>query len=320
MKLQKETIMKREDPAAEILEPLLNQSRETKDDLTALRKIEKSGNSEAFREAIANLDRKTKHRGLERTKGLDQKLINQKAFMRAAASGATQDAMRTVPRLASSSLLAELFQTQAVRCDCVVPFTWMGLNAYGNMTGPDRNDVFQGILGANREYTGEYTVTNPGDTEGKGRVPLNGQLHMSFEATIPQGGRWCLLMPAGNLWVRGHSKVVGQGNSTTSYDAKVWIDYYQLLIVRSTLVEIGGGEIHYDGTRSESRTKYFEADVVLGGRYLFFNASSGDQVVLSLRIEVDTAANEDGTAVGTIDYFGFPANTRTDYDTFLIRA
>jgi hypothetical protein len=36
MKLRKETIMKRKDPVAEILEPLLNQSRETKDDLTAL--------------------------------------------------------------------------------------------------------------------------------------------------------------------------------------------------------------------------------------------------------------------------------------------
>jgi len=311
--------MKAKDPVAELLEPLLSQSRETKDDLVALRAIEKSGNAESFRQAIADLDRKTKHRGLERIKELDQKLINQKAFARAVAKG-TQYTMPTTLKPSSSSLLAELFQTQGIKCDCVVPFTWMGLNAFGNMTGPNRNDVYQGILGANRQYTGEYTVTNPGDTDGKGRVPLNGQMHMTFEASVPQTGRWCLLMPAGDLWVRGHSKVVGQGNSTTSYDAKVWIDYYQLLIVGSTLVEIAGGEIHYDGTRSESRTRYFDADVVLGPRYLFFNANSGDRVVLSVRIEVDTAANEDGTAVGTVDYFGFPANTKTDYDTFLIRA
>ena len=108
-------------------------------------------------------------------------------------------------------------------------------------------------------------------------------------------------------------------NNTTSYDAKVWVDYYQVISVGDTLVEISGGEIHYDGTRSEDRTMNFNADRNLPPRYLFFNAPrAGDTLSLSLRIEVDTAANEDGLATGVIDMFGFPANTTHDYDSFVI--
>ncbi len=42
--------------------------------------------------------------------------------------------------------------------------------------------------------------------------------------------------------------------------------------------------------------------------------------MLTLRLEVDTAANEDGLATGVIDQFGFPAVMTDDYDTFVVKA
>ena len=123
-------------------------------------------------------------------------------------------------------------------CDCVVPFAWVGLTAHSAMSGLDQNDVTRGMLGARRDFSDEYTVSNPGDTAGKGRVPLYGQLNITFEATLPQAGRWCLLMPAGELWIRGNT---------------------------------------------------------------------GDRLCLQASIGVNAEANEDGTALGAVDFFGFPA-------------
>ena len=187
------------------------------------------------------------------------------------------------------------------------------------MSGPDLFDVRNGLLGAIRLADDEYTISNPGNTTGKTRVHLNGQMHLSFSAVLPKTGRYCLLMPAGNLWMHGHSRVVGHGNSTTSYDAKVWVNHYMVLQVGGRLLEIAGGQIHYDGTRSKDRTRNFNNDLVLDPRYLFFQANGGDELTLDFRLEADTAANEDGIAIVVVDAFGFPANTKRDYDTFAVR-
>jgi hypothetical protein len=83
---------------------------------------------------------------------------------------------------------------------------------------------------------------------------------------------------------------------------------------------MAGGQIHYDGTRSEDRTTNFNNDLVLDPRYLFFHANAGEGITLDFRLEADTAANEDGIAIVVVDAFGFPANTKRDYDTFAVRS
>lgn len=300
----------KQDPLAKLFAGL----RPTKDELAKIKAAE--GDPIKFVQLLGELDRKYKVRSLE-TLGVDKKLINAQAC-----HPVTED-IRAYPFAGQSGfgIIGQLTASKQLACDCVVPFKFQRLEVYNSISGPEQNQVARGMLGAMRWGANEYTVWNPGDTTGKTRVPLYGQMHISFSADIPQAGFWCLIHPSGTLLIRGHSRVVGHGNSTTSYDANVWVDYFQVLEVGGTLVEISGGEIHYDGTRSEDRTKYFNADRYLPPRYIFFNAPrAGDTLLLTLRIEVDTSANEDGLATGVIDQFGFLANSTDDYDTFATKA
>jgi len=300
-------------------DPLANmfvRLRPTEDELAKVKAAERD--PQKFVQVLGKLDRKYKVRSLE-TLGVDKKLINPQAS-RAATKEITPTLQRTIMP-SGFGVIGQLVTSNQLACDCLVPFSFRGLDVYNSMSGPEMYEVTRGIIGANRYGDNEYSVWNPGDTTGKTRVHLFGQMHISFSADLPQAGRWCLFHPSGFLDIHGHSRVVGHGNSTTSYDAKVWIDYFQVLEVGGTLIEISGGEIHYDGTRSEDRTKYFDADRYLPPRYLFFNVPrAGDTLLLTLRIEVDTAANEDGLALGVIDQFGFPAVLSHDYDTFVIKA
>ncbi len=302
----------KQDPLAKLFTGL----RPTEDELAKIKAAERD--PQQYVRLLGDLDRKYKVRSLETLK-VDRKLINPQAF-RSATEGLTT-AYQRVAIPSGFSVIGQLFTDNQLACDCVVPFRFRRLDVYSSMSGPEQNQVARGMLGAMRWNANEYTVWNPGDTTGKTRVPLYGQMHISFSADVPQAGRWCLIHPSGSLFIRGHSRVVGHGNMTTSYDAKVWVDYYQVLEVGGTLVEISGGGIHYDGTRSEDRTTYFNADRYLPPRYIFFNAPhAGDTLLLTLRIEVDTEANEDGIATGVIDQFGFLANSTGDYDTFVIKA
>jgi hypothetical protein len=126
-------------------------------------------------------------------------------------------------------------------------------------------------------------------------------------------------MPEGIHWVNGHSRVVGHGNSSTSYDAKVWVKHFMVLRAGGRLLEIAGGQLHYDGTRSADRTRNFENELVFAPRYLFFQANRDDKVTLEFCLDVDTAANEDGIAIVVIDAFGFLANLTNDLDTFMVK-
>lgn len=289
--------------------------RPTEDELAKIKAAEHD--PQKFVQLLGELDRKYKVRSLE-TLGVDKKLINPQAS-RPVIGEITAAYPFAVP--SGFGMLGQLAASKQLACDCVVPFQFRRLDVYNSISGPEQNQVARGMLGAMRWGANEYTVWNPGDTTGKGRVHIYGQMHISFSANIPQAGRWCLIHPSGTLRIRGHSRVVGHGNMTTSYDAKVWVDYYQVLEVGGTLVEISGGRIHYDGTRSEDRTKYFTSDRYLPPRYLFFNVPGpGNTLLLTLRLEVDTAANEDGLATGVIDQFGFLANSTEDYDTFVIKA
>lgn len=302
------------DPFQDLFSPL----HPTEAELAAIRKAERAGDLQEFVKKVGELDRKYKVRSLDALKNVERGIMKADTFRRATWEGRMPAERPIAGQI--GSILGGLLGGNELACDCVVPFRFRRLDVYTNMSGPETAGVRSGILGANREYTNEYTVWNPGDTDGKARVHLPGQIHISFSAQLPRGGRWCLLLPSGDLWVRGHSRVVGHGNSTTSYDAKVWVDYYQVLVVGNTLLEMSGGPIHYDGTRSEDRTRNFDSDRYLQPRYTFFNAQPGDQLELTLRLEIDTAANEDGLATGVVDYFGFPANTDMDYDTFVIKA
>lgn len=302
----------RGDPLANLFAKL----RPSPEKLAAVKAAERSGDTARFTELLAELDRASKVRSV-RSLALDRKLVNDKASRVLAEA---ERAVRVAPPTSAASILAQLAGKGELACDCVVPFQFQRLDVYGAMSGPEQDEVARGMLGAMRWYANEYTVWNPGDTDGKTRVPMYGQMHISFGATIPRGGRWCLVHPSGTLLLRGHSRVVGHGNMTTSYDAKVWVDYFQVLQVGGNLLEISGGQIHYDGTRSEDRTKYFTADRFLPPRSLFFNAQAGTTLLLTLRVEIDTEANEDGIATGVVDQFGFLANSTGDYDTFVVKA
>jgi hypothetical protein len=296
--------------------------RPSDEEIDALRKVERSGDVEQFTNQLAALDRKYKVRSIERLKGIEKQRINQRASRRALKQiDRSQVVSVAMPNLGVLATLADAFGTKRLACDCVVPFAFAGVTVSGSMTGPEPTQVARGVIGIARDYSDEYTVSNWGDTSGKTRVPLGGQIHITFEAQLPQAGRWCLIHPAGYLFVQGQSRVVGHGNATTSYDAKVWFHYYQLLYTDSgTLIEISGGQVHYDGTRSEDRTKYFDASRELLPRYVFFDVQQPSTLVLSLRLEIETEANEDGIAIGVANLFGFPANRTQDYDTFVVRA
>lgn len=300
----------KKDPLATLFAGL----RPTKDELAKVKAAERD--PVRFAQLLGELDRKYKVRSLQ-TLGVDEKLINAQA---ARPITETSSSGRISEQL-GLGIVGRLLATKQLACDCMVPFMFQRLDVYGSMSGPEQNQVDRGMLGAMRWGANEYAVWNPGDTTGKTRVLIYGQMHISFSAVIPEAGTWCLIHPTGTLLIRGHSRVVGHGNSTTSYDAKVWVDYFQVLEVGGALVEISGGEIHYDGTKSEDRTKYFNADRYLPSRSIFVNVpNAGDTLLLTLRIEVDTAANEDGLATGVIDQFGFLANSTDDYDTFAVKA
>lgn len=301
---------KKRDPLAKLSASM----RPTDDELEKLRAAE--GDPAKFTRLLGDLDRKYKARS-----SLIMEVDKDKFSAEASYPVPLDGTNYPFPVQSGFGIVGQLAASNQLACDCVVPFEFYRLDVYTSMSGPEQNQVNRGMIGAMRLGANEYTVWNPGDTTGKTRVHVWGQMHISFTARIPQAGRWYLIHPSGTLLIRGHSRVVGHGNSTTSYDAKVWVDYYQVLEIGGSLVEISGGQIHYDGTRSEDRTSYFTADRYLPTRYVVFDAPHpGNTLMLTLRIEVDTAANEDGLATGVIDQFGFIANMTNDYDTLAVKA
>lgn len=280
---------------------------------SALRAAE--ADQKAFARLQAEINRNYKVRSIDRL-GLAPKVIQPGAFRPVAGSFGipTKPSLRT-----SAAVLAELFHERQVSCDCLAPLRYTGLKVYSDMLGPEQWDVTRGIVGAIRQNPNEYEVNNLGETTGTTKISMRGQMHIVFECIVPRPGRWCLIHPSGNLFVRGHSRVVGHGNSTTCMDAKVWVDYYQVLELGPTILELSGGQIHYDGTRSEDRTKNFVSDVELPPRAVFFQSTrAGEILMLTFRIEVQADANEDGIACGAIDMFGLPAVCATDYDSFIV--
>ena len=290
---------------------LLTELRPTKDELARVKAAE--SDPKTFIKLLGELDRKYKGRTLKDL-GVDAKLINPNAF-RIIAEGATTN--RYQPETFGYNVFNQILMGNEDSCDCVVPFRFSGLNVYSDISGPELNQVERGILGAAQWYTNEYTISNPGDTTGKTRIRKVGQLYITFTADLPTARRWCVILPSGRLFIRGHSKVVGHGNSTTSYDAKVNVEYFQFLTLGNQFLEMGGATIHEDGTRSESRTKSFNGDLDLSPRYFCF--SGGGELELSMILEVIADANEDGLATVAIHQFGFPANSTYDYDTVVTK-
>jgi len=283
-----------------------------------LKALEKDGKYEELEKFQMKLDSKYDSMSLDDIEKIDKKIINNAAIRVADTEFLTN--IKKANQLSINNTLSSILLGNQIQCNCIFPFVFQSLKVYDHMTGPNMFEVERGILGINRYYDGEYRVYNSGDTVGKGRVSMVGHGDLTFKADITTGGRYCLLMPAGYLLIRGKSRVKGQGNYTTCFDSKVWINFWSILHVNGNIIEMSGGQIHYDGTRSEDRTKYFISDRVLSPRYIFFNAQNNSYIELILRIEIKTAANEDGKAWGTIDQFGFYANTKSDYDTMVIKA
>jgi hypothetical protein len=218
---------------------LLGGLRTSQEEVAALQALEQSGNKAEFTRALIDFEKRETLRSLESLQGFDREKFNPRAYRLAAtAEQMPVKQMRAAVASAGPSILAGLVAENAAECDCIVPFKFSGLRTYGAMTGPDLDDVRNGMLGATCSAPGEYTVSNPGNTTGTTRTPMNGQMWLSFTAQLPKKGSHYLLMVAGDLWVQGHTRVVGHGNSSTCYDAKVWVKYFMVLVAGPRLIEI----------------------------------------------------------------------------------
>ena len=303
----------RKDPFGSLLNGLWTTETEWK----KLRTLEKNGQAGVYARALARLDKKQALRGLKDIKGLDRKKVKP-AGLWGAPSGSVGLA---APQMAApSATLLELLAQKKAACDCVIPCTFSGFRTYGAMNGPDADDVRQGILGACRLAAGEYTLSNCDNSDGTWRFPLGGSMQLFFSGVIPRSGQHYLLLHPGLFWVKGHGRVVGHGNMTTGYDAKVWVDHYMIIDVNGAIVELSGGEVLYDGTRSDDRRTDFRLECPVESRYVSFYARKDDVVTLSFRLNANTEANADGIATIVVDYYGFPANTKKDYDTLIVRS
>ena len=157
---------------------------------------------------------------------MDKHLIN----LNASHSAFTDQANYSFMQKSQFGIVNQLAENKQLAVECLIPFKFQGLDIFNNMAGPEKKKVDRGMIGAMRSGVDEYTVLNPGETSGKTRKHIDGQMHITFRAIIPTTGKLCLIHPAGRLLIRGYSRVVGHGNMTTSYDAKVWVDYSQILL------------------------------------------------------------------------------------------
>jgi len=298
------------DRATELLASL----RPSKEELASLHRAERAADPAEFERHVERLDRKYKARTLEAIKGIDQKLINRRAYRRASEGG--QPSWRTP--VAAAAIVASLVGKKLVTCECIVPFRFRGLHTFGSMAGADGDQAQRGVVGAHRYYDDEYTVANYGDTEGRMRLHLDGQMQIEFGAELPKTARYCLICPSGHLVIRGRSRVAGRGNFAAADDARIRVDFHQAVQAGDVLLELCGGNVHSDGARTSERTGTFAEDVYLEPRYLFLEARANDLLRLTLRLEIEAEANVDGVAVAVVDTFGFFANSTRDHDTFVL--
>ncbi|OGD24509.1 MAG: hypothetical protein A2Y56_15725 [Candidatus Aminicenantes bacterium RBG_13_63_10] len=283
-----------------------------------LKKLEKKATAAEFEKAVQRLDRKYERFEIDQVPGIDKAVINrERAIMKDSV------AMERPPfqkMTTAFDTLLGLVGREAATQDCLIPFTFQELQVHGEITGPAVTDVRQGMLGAGRRADGEYTLTNLGDTEGKGRVPKDGYLAVVFAAEIPEAGSYALIVPSGEFFIHGSTRVKGHGNFTTCYDSKVSVQMLQSLYAGEACLEYSGPwEVHGDGTRSEDRTRYFNKDIGYEPRVVLFNTGGPCYLTLYYWLLAHTACNEDGKAWVTVNLFGFPANTKHDYDTVVLR-
>ncbi len=282
-----------------------------------IHELEKQGETDKLIKLHAKLDKMQAGVTLDQVAGISNKVVNKTAFM---VKETNEPNMIESAAIINPSVLATLTKIEEIKCNCIIPFAFDRLRVLDNISGPANNDVTRGIIGANRYYDSEYMIFNPGDTNGTTRVHSVGSLDILFSAVMPATDRYCLLLPVGNLWINGKSRVLGHGHSWNCYDSKIWFDYFSFLHLDGNILEASHTDLFYDGTRSEDRTKVFYKIIKFSPRYLFFSANAGQKLELIMRIQVDTAANEDGKTWGYVNMFGFPANDKTDYDTMVIRS
>lgn len=288
------------------------------EDEKEIAKLEKSGDTDKLTEAMIRLDKKQAGVMLSDIPGFDSKLINYEAFI-------VRD---DLPDQASFTkgydkvLRSGSVQSTSIKSKRIIPFKFRQVKTNGYISGPEVTEVTRGVLGVHRFHQNEYSIFNPGDTSTLRRIHRTGSLDIEFSAYIPVSGQYMLMLPSGQLTIWGMTRVLGHGNFTTCYDAKVWVDFFYFLsddIDNNKYIEASHVEIHYDGTRDTDSTRYFFRVIDLPARYVVFNASAGKQIVLILKARIDTAANKDGKVWGYFQMFGLPAKTKTDYDTVLIK-
>ncbi len=293
---------------------LMTKVHTSADEATALRALEQSGKSTEFKEALLALDRKERLKQLKDLKGVDQKKLSPNAFR----------VMTSLDQAALTPARWQKTRTWAIETLIPVPFkeeyytplAYSGAYVSNAMTGPNKPDPknFDGIMGVVRAHNGEYTVSNPGDPSwGKTRVSISGQVSIDYSGVLPRTGNYSLYLDSNLLLIKGFTRVIGEGDSTCSYDAKVWVRLGVGVEVAGTLVDYSDEQIHYDGTRSENRGVNFNEPRLVEYRSVNLTGNAGDAVKLKFLLDIEASANREGLAAGVVDTFGFVANTPEDY-------
>ncbi len=283
----------------------------------ALVDLERSKDPKKFARAMTVRDKRDALGRIEFLEHGDRATLNREALVPIAAS---EQAVHVGPAADIAALLVHLAGIGQLGCNCVTPFKFESVTVGDAMSGPELTDVRNGVMGAFRRVEGEYTVTNTGETDTTTRVSRAGSISINFSAAAPASGNYYLLLPGANLLARGYTRVIGHGNYSTSYDAKVFVDTETILEVGSLVVENTLQRVHDDGTRSEDRTTFFDRSFALAPRWVRFQAGANALVSMKYVLVVDTEANVDGLAIGVVNRFGFLANSKNNYGTLLIRA
>jgi hypothetical protein len=139
-----------------------------------------------------------------------------------------------------------------------------------------------------------------------GRI-MRAQLTLAWRATIPHEGAYIVRRISPFVRVRGDHTVHGEGWYYSGIDARVEIDVSSFLYLTGGNVIGGGALVSFgDATKSEDRTKEFSRDLSLPDG-ICFKATQGQELTYFLYLNVETFANDDGSAYVNITDFWAPA-------------
>lgn len=211
--------------------------------------------------------------------------------------------------------LAGRFGTKC-NCECtvrdfVLPF--LGGRADPDFhTQPGVTTVQQGIVGWGDFAPPQPHLANTG--AGSGQL-INGNLDLYWSKPVPHDGIFALnpSQRRSEFFVFGSHRVRGQGWALSSNDSRVEVEAWVIVYLDGEWIDARHYPVSHDATRSENRTRNFSALLDLPGR-IAFQAHSGQELGMIVRLFGSTWANDEGTADVWISSFGLPSNQLSDMD------